>query len=176
MFNSSTGQVLGPAIINDDIYFEFTHINGTNNHLVGFSISQSYICLYPQAKSFYGIWTYHENSSFDLINVSIPVQSTVGVGYSTVERKFYAFYNNTIFEYFFQNVSAKTSASPHFWEAKLDFVEDFISINFGEFPFVYQPPGFRSYCYAAMHIIRCTVCVRTENYLNFMFYSVMIII
>lgn len=172
MYYRSSFRILGPKIKNEDIYYEFTHYNGSNLHLIGFAIGNKALYLYPQGDFRYFYWKgFVTLDNKKEIENLIPIKETVGIGYSTLAKTFYAVFRNNISKLYFDEADENDEVIPHFLEGNVNNSQDYISINFGQKPFLYSIPGFRSYCYIATHLKVHSKCICKSNfYLWFSFF------
>lgn len=150
IYNGTVVDIRGKFFANEDIYYEFTHHGGSNYHLVGFRVGPSNINVYPEGKEKYYFYNRVDypirNKNIDYLKSTVPIKTTIGVGYSTFEKTFYVIYENVIDKLTLINAQQTDMIKPYIWEANNDSVNDTLSINFGKTPFKYQMPGFKSYC------------------------------
>ena len=129
-------------------YYEATHYaGGTNYHLIGFSINQSYITFYPLGNPSLPNFYMHQSLSqtsneFSRIPFSVEDEHTVGVGIDVDEHRFYVFYNNHFSYYDFVMTNKCQNLNTRIFGAYTSITNDEVSINFGDEPFKYNISGF----------------------------------
>ena len=129
-------------------YYEFTHVSGTNYHLVGFKLDSARFYVYPQGctsclKLAYWSTDVQEDIACygDIGFTDVVVDHTIGLSFDTFSRIFTIYYESQIRRFTILTSEKDTRASPDFVEASgSDNFCDTISLNFGEKPFKYNIP------------------------------------
>ena len=125
-------------------YYEATHYSGSGFHLFGFSFGVYCIYFYQFNSSipFFYATSLSESTRREKMNFPIEQKHTIGLGIDTYNKMFTVFYNNTYESFKIPEYVTYENLNVKIWGANSNFTDDFISVNFGEFPFDYNVPGF----------------------------------
>ena len=129
-------------------YYEVNHLSGNRYYVIGFVFDKiDEITLAPRSYQYPSIYSYGNNihidsadKHYEQISFPIPSNSTIGFGINVEQKLFSVFYNKTSFSYHYHLNTKPHSLDIIIREASKDSVEDYCTVNLGEFKFVNDIP------------------------------------